>query len=106
MKKIKLAATGFVVCLVTSIVLIVTGFLLPPAGVIDGSVLSAVGELFAFATLAQLPSIINGRNVKIEHGNTTITANKHLIEQDKPQEYGTEIPDFRAVEDSVLDREG
>lgn len=34
-----------------SAALIVVGFIIPPTGIIDGSVLTAVGELFAFATL-------------------------------------------------------
>lgn len=80
MKKMNLANICFVTCLTTSIILMVTGFLLPPPGVIDGSVLSAAGELFGFATLAQLPRIIHGRNVTIQHGNTTISANAEQIE--------------------------
>lgn len=54
-----------------SAALIVVGFLIPPTGVIDGSVLTAVGELFAFATLGQLPSLIQkGGDVSIKHNNT------------------------------------
>ena len=37
-----------------SIALVVVGFVVPPFGFIDGSVLTAVGELLAFAALAQL----------------------------------------------------
>ncbi|MCQ2274770.1 MAG: hypothetical protein MJZ86_08265 [Bacteroidales bacterium] len=63
----------FVVSLVVSIILLVGGFCAPPMGVIDGSVLSAVGELFAFASLAQLPAILGKKgNVKITHGKTSI----------------------------------
>lgn len=60
------------ICLVTSIVLCIAGFILPPTGVIDGSVLTAVGELLGFATIGQLPMLIRQRNVEITHGNTTI----------------------------------
>ena len=42
---------AFWVCLVLSIGLIVTGFFMPPMAEVDGSVLTAVGELFGFATL-------------------------------------------------------
>ena len=45
----------FYVSLILSILLLVGGFLSPPLGILDCSVLSAVGLLFAFATLAQLP---------------------------------------------------
>jgi hypothetical protein len=42
-------------------------------GVIDGSVLTAVGILFAFGTLAQIPIIIEVAGyTKISRGDTTI----------------------------------
>lgn len=44
-------------------------FLVPPVGVIDGSVLTAVGLLLMFATLAQVPTIVeaarNGKCIKL-----------------------------------------
>ena len=56
-----------------SLMLIIGGFLLPPMGIIDGSVLTAVGELLMFGVLAQLPAIIdaakNGKSVKISKGD-------------------------------------
>lgn len=63
----------FVATLAVAIVLLVSGFCAPPMGVVDGSVLTAVGELFGFATLAQLPAVVGkNNNVKITHGNTSI----------------------------------
>lgn len=63
----------FVICLITAAGLIVAGFLIPPYGVVDGSVLSAVGELFAFAALGQLPEVIRtAKSAKITAGNKTI----------------------------------
>ena len=63
----------FWLCLVVSIGLIVGGFFVPPTGVIDGSVLQAVGLLLGFATLAQLPVVISSaKSAKITHGDTTI----------------------------------
>ena len=38
-----------------SIGLIITGFILPPTGVIDGSVITAVGELLGFYTISLVP---------------------------------------------------
>lgn len=51
---------GFVfwLTLLTSIGLLVAGFCVPPTGIIDGSVLKAVGLLLGFATIAQIPIII------------------------------------------------
>ena len=49
---------AFWLTLVTSMGLIVAGFCVPPTGIIDGSVLKSVGLLLGFATLAQIPIII------------------------------------------------
>lgn len=49
---------AFWLTLSTSIGLIVAGFVVPPTGIIDGSVLKAVGLLLGFATIAQIPVII------------------------------------------------
>ena len=63
----------FLVCLVISIALIIGGFFMPPMGVIDGSVLTAVGELIIFPTIAfGFRAVELGYDLKINHGNTTI----------------------------------
>lgn len=50
---------------------------MPPMGVIDGSVLTAVGVLFGFAVLGQIPIIIEVAGyAKISSGNTTIEISK------------------------------
>ena len=65
----------FYLTLAISLLLIIGGFLLPPMGIIDGSVLTAVGELLMFGVLAQLPDLIdaakNGKSVKISKGDFT-----------------------------------
>lgn len=54
--------------------LIVAGFLVPPMGVVDGSVLTAVGELFAFPTLWTVWHAINkGIDVKMKIGKAEVT---------------------------------
>lgn len=63
----------FWVCLSVAIGLMVGGFFAPPTGVIDGSVLTAVGFLFLFAALGELPLIIKGRSVSLTHGDTNLT---------------------------------
>lgn len=68
-----LSSISFWVCLCTSLVLIALGFLVPPMGDIHPSVLTAVGELFGFATLAIVADAITfGYDAKITHGNTTV----------------------------------
>ena len=63
----------FYLTLAISLLLIIGGFLLPPMGIIDGSVLTAVGELLMFGVLAQVPGIIDaaksGKSVKISKGD-------------------------------------
>lgn len=77
MKKLKLTGTNklvFWVCLLISISLIVGSFFVPPMGIIDGSVLAAVGELFGFASLGSLIYAVDkGHSAKIEKGDTTLT---------------------------------
>ena len=60
----------FYLNLVVSILLIVGGFFVPPVGVIDGSVLTAVGLLLMFSVVAKIPEAIRaGRNIKISKGD-------------------------------------
>lgn len=64
----------FWTCLATSVILIVVGFCLPPQGVVDGSVLASVGELFAFAALATgYQALKDGRDITVKHGETEFT---------------------------------
>lgn len=64
----------------TSIVLIITSFILPPTGMIDPSVLTAAGILFAFATLHKIPEIISsireGQSVKLTSGDLSVEVSK------------------------------
>lgn len=67
----------FLVCLVTSVGLILCSFITPPMWIIDGSVLAAVGELFGFAALGEVAAAVErGHTASISHGNTTIEIKK------------------------------
>lgn len=69
---------AFLVAFACSIALIVAGFCVPPHGVIDGSVLTAVGELFAFAALAFGGHALTlGYDLKVQKGDTTIDVNNN-----------------------------
>ena len=62
----------FYLNLVVSIALIVGGFFVPPLGVIDGSVLTAVGLLLMFSVIEKIPEAIKaGKSVKISKGDFT-----------------------------------
>lgn len=67
----------FWICLIAAIGLLVTGFFMPPIGIIDNSVITATGLLLTFAVLGQLPIIIEVAGyAKISSGNTTIEISK------------------------------
>lgn len=63
----------FYVNLVVSILLIVGGFLVPPVGIMDGSVLTAVGLLLMFSVIEKLPAAIKaGKNIKLQKGDSSV----------------------------------
>lgn len=56
--------------------LFVTGFFVPPMGIIDGSVLKAGGILLGFGSVAQVPELARrGTDLKIQHGQTSLSVN-------------------------------
>jgi len=76
--KCKECKVAFCVCLVISIGLIIGGFFCPPQGQIDGSVLKAVGELFAFAALAVGAHAIElGYDLKLSKGDASVELNNN-----------------------------
>lgn len=85
-QRCKSCKVAFCVCLAVSIGLIIGGFLVPPQGQIDGSVLTAVGELFAFAALAVgAHAVTLGYDLRVNKGDTTIELNNNQDGNDQPQ---------------------
>ena len=71
--------SGFAIALITA------GFLVPPMGVIDGSVLKAVGEVFAFAALGTvILAIEKGLPAKVKHNNTSFSVGHDKQEEEQP----------------------
>jgi len=74
----------FFINLGVSIALIVGGFIIPPTGIIDGSVLTAVGLLLMFAVLAQVPSFLKavneGKRIKVSKGDFSVEASASTSE--------------------------
>ena len=63
----------FTITLVVTLGLFIAGFIVPPTGVIDGSVLTAGGIISMFGLFAQLPTLLSSsKKTKINHGNTSI----------------------------------
>ena len=72
-----LSRVTFVICFFVSVGLIVGGFFVPPMGVIDGSVLTAVGELLLFPTLLYgFRAVELGMRVKFQKGEASISIDK------------------------------
>ena len=68
---------SFYITQTISILLIIGGFCVPPVGVISGSVLTGIGELFLFPTLYSAVHIImSGQDLKIKKGDLEISSNK------------------------------
>lgn len=64
----------FIVLTIIAICLIMISFIIPPTGIIDGSVLAAVGELFAFAALGTFLQAVNsGKRASVRHGETELS---------------------------------
>lgn len=65
---------AFWISFITSIVLIVAGFLCPPLAEVSSSVLIACGELFGFGALsAAIKSIDDGKEVEIKSKDVKVT---------------------------------
>lgn len=72
-RKLTADKVAFFTCLSTSLGMFIAGLLIPPPGIVDGSVLSAGGILLGFATLAvTAQSIQDGRVAKFQHGNVEV----------------------------------
>lgn len=54
--------------------LIVASFIVPPTGIIEPSVLAAVGEIFGFAALGTvIKAIDKGIDARVQHRDTSVT---------------------------------
>ena len=72
-----LSRLTFAICFFVSVGLIIGGFFVPPMGVIDGSVLTAVGELLLFPTLLYgFRAVELGMRVKLLKGETSVSIDK------------------------------
>lgn len=59
-----------------SAAMLIGAALTPPMWIVDGSILAAVGELFAFASLFKAGEAVDrGLDAKIKHGQTEIELN-------------------------------
>ena len=84
MKKIysNLNKWAFWVCLFTSIGLGIAGFVVPPTGVVDGSVLTLIGIIFGFATLDTVRvAVARGSDMSVKKGDLEMSINNNDPEE-------------------------
>ena len=68
---------------IAALILIVAGFIVPPTGQIDNSVLIAVGELNGTLAIgAVIKAIDKGRSASIKHSGTEVTITGNEDEQE------------------------
>ena len=74
----------FKILSLAAIILIFVSLIMPPAGVIDPSVIAASGELMGWGALwTVLVAMKKGKGISVKHGETEITINgrKYKLEQ-------------------------
>lgn len=72
--------TGFAIALITA------GFVVPPTGIIDPTVLTAVGEIFGFAALGTvIMAIEKGLPAKVQHNSTSFSVG-HEKHREEPRQ--------------------
>lgn len=77
-----LSRITFAVCFIVSVGLIIGGFFTPPQGVIDGSLLKAIGELLMFPTLLYgFRAIELGLTIKFQKGDTSVEIHREEQEE-------------------------
>lgn len=77
----RLSRWTFVLSFFVSVGLMIGGFITPPIGSIDGSVITAVGELILFPTLLYAFRAIElGYKVKFSKGDTSVELHKKVEE--------------------------
>ena len=77
--------------LLFSIGLFVTSFFMPPKGIIDSSVLAAVGEtgilyILIFKLQEMIQSIKDGKYIKFQHNDTSIEVGDMEAKEDETEE--------------------
>lgn len=72
----------FYVLAAIAVLLLIASFVVPPMGVIDGSVLAASGEIFAFAALGTVVKAIDkGTEASVTNGKTSLTVKSKKNEE-------------------------
>lgn len=74
----------FIFFSIAALLLIVAGFIVPPTGIIDRSILIAVGELNGTLAIgAVIKAIDKGRSATFQHNNTSVTIKNNDEQEDE-----------------------
>lgn len=102
MRRFRADIIAFFVCLAASIGLAVGGFFAPPMGIIDGSVITTIGLLLGFATLAVgAQAIKDGRLAQLRKGDLSVTIGQEA-EPDHGRDRWREGEEYK---DSVVEKD-
>ena len=72
-KECRMCSVVFCITFAAALALIIGGFFVPPMGIIDGSVLTAVGELVLFPALAfGMRAVELGYDLRLSHGSSSM----------------------------------
>lgn len=73
-KECRMCTVVFCITFAVALALIVGGFFVPPMGVIDGSVLTAVGEIIVFPALAfGMRAVELGYDLRLQKGDASMS---------------------------------
>lgn len=77
MKKLNMYQIVPIITLIISIGLVVAGFIIPPTGIVDGSVLTAVGEIGLFTCIFNIPYYIQkAKEISFKKGDLELEIKK------------------------------
>ena len=92
---------AFWITLGVALGLIIGGFLVPPRGIIDGSILTAIGIIFLWPSLAVLSKAIeNGRVAKFNFGHNSVSIGKDEDRNGLDDDYEKELENEQIDTDS------
>lgn len=85
-KECRMCTVVFCITFAVALALIIGGFFVPPMGVIDGSVLTAVGELIVFPALAfGMRAVELGYDLRLQKGDASMSISNEKKDSDNEE---------------------
>lgn len=97
---------GLYLLLISALGLLIAGFIVPPLGVIDPSLLTGIAELLGFTwliyTTANIPDYIErGAKISASYGGATISVGKHRKDRHRDEEITEEEIEDNDTQESI-----